>query len=181
MAFWGRVFHQWYVFTTLKKGTTSSAEKTVDNLHCNPWWLIYNFALSIWIQIYVRAMFNYNPEEDELIPCSQAGIKFHVGDILQIISKDDHNWWQVVHYSIFLSMKYRLIVMQSKSTRTYFHSFWLLNFTRLRPRCQVSVLKSKSLSFTFMITLNNVCLIREACFLIKSAWTEPLCKNWKSR
>ena len=39
-------------------------------------------------------MFNYDPREDDLIPSSQAGIKFSIGDILQIISKDDHNWWQ---------------------------------------------------------------------------------------
>ncbi|CAH8500593.1 unnamed protein product [Schistosoma curassoni] len=45
-------------------------------------------------EIYVRAMFDYSPENDNLIPCSQAGIHFHIGDILQIISKDDHNWWQ---------------------------------------------------------------------------------------
>nr|CAH8838357.1 unnamed protein product [Trichobilharzia regenti] len=45
-------------------------------------------------EIYVRAMFDYSPENDDLIPCTQAGIHFHVGDILQIISKDDHNWWQ---------------------------------------------------------------------------------------
>ncbi len=32
--------------------------------------------------------------DDELIPCAQAGIPFQTGDILQIISKDDHNWWQ---------------------------------------------------------------------------------------
>ncbi|KAG8230167.1 hypothetical protein J437_LFUL006099 [Ladona fulva] len=32
--------------------------------------------------------------EDDLIPCAQAGIAFKTGDILQIISKDDHNWWQ---------------------------------------------------------------------------------------
>ncbi|XP_054713784.1 peripheral plasma membrane protein CASK-like [Uloborus diversus] len=45
-------------------------------------------------EIYVRAQFDYNPNEDELIPCAQAGIEFRTGDILQIISKDDHNWWQ---------------------------------------------------------------------------------------
>uniref|UniRef100_A0A1I8ILS1 Peripheral plasma membrane protein CASK n=1 Tax=Macrostomum lignano TaxID=282301 RepID=A0A1I8ILS1_9PLAT len=44
--------------------------------------------------IFVKALFNYNPEEDELNPCPQAGIAFRVGDILQVISKDDHNWWQ---------------------------------------------------------------------------------------
>uniref|UniRef100_A0A1I8I8G3 Peripheral plasma membrane protein CASK n=1 Tax=Macrostomum lignano TaxID=282301 RepID=A0A1I8I8G3_9PLAT len=45
-------------------------------------------------EIFVKALFNYNPEEDELNPCPQAGIAFRVGDILQVISKDDHNWWQ---------------------------------------------------------------------------------------
>ncbi|KAH8848694.1 Peripheral plasma membrane protein CASK [Schistosoma japonicum] len=46
-------------------------------------------------EIYVRAMFDYSPENDDLIPCTQAGIQFRIGDILQIISKDDHNWWQI--------------------------------------------------------------------------------------
>ncbi|XP_071160368.1 peripheral plasma membrane protein CASK-like isoform X25 [Mytilus edulis] len=45
-------------------------------------------------KIYVRALFDYNPEDDDLIPCSQAGVSFRVGDVLQIISKDDSNWWQ---------------------------------------------------------------------------------------
>ncbi|XP_069976489.1 peripheral plasma membrane protein CASK-like, partial [Penaeus vannamei] len=45
-------------------------------------------------EIYVRAQFDYDPLEDDLIPCAQAGIAFKTGDILQIISKDDHNWWQ---------------------------------------------------------------------------------------
>ena len=42
----------------------------------------------------MRAQFDYDPLEDELIPCAQAGIAFKTGDILQIISKDDHYWWQ---------------------------------------------------------------------------------------
>uniref|UniRef100_A0A0K8WKD8 Peripheral plasma membrane protein CASK n=2 Tax=Bactrocera latifrons TaxID=174628 RepID=A0A0K8WKD8_BACLA len=46
------------------------------------------------VLIFVRAQFDYNPLDDELIPCAQAGIAFQVGDILQIISKDDHHWWQ---------------------------------------------------------------------------------------
>uniref|UniRef100_A0AAQ4RJL5 Peripheral plasma membrane protein CASK n=1 Tax=Gasterosteus aculeatus aculeatus TaxID=481459 RepID=A0AAQ4RJL5_GASAC len=45
-------------------------------------------------EIYVRAQFEYDPSKDELIPCKEAGIRFQVGDIIQIISKDDHNWWQ---------------------------------------------------------------------------------------
>ncbi|GBN24049.1 Peripheral plasma membrane protein CASK [Araneus ventricosus] len=46
------------------------------------------------LKIYVRAQFDYDPNEDDLIPCAQAGVAFKTGDILQIISKDDHNWWQ---------------------------------------------------------------------------------------
>uniref|UniRef100_A0A3Q2XW57 Peripheral plasma membrane protein CASK n=1 Tax=Hippocampus comes TaxID=109280 RepID=A0A3Q2XW57_HIPCM len=45
-------------------------------------------------EIYVRAQFEYDPTKDDLIPCKEAGICFRVGDIIQIISKDDHNWWQ---------------------------------------------------------------------------------------
>uniref|UniRef100_A0A671NQJ3 Peripheral plasma membrane protein CASK-like n=1 Tax=Sinocyclocheilus anshuiensis TaxID=1608454 RepID=A0A671NQJ3_9TELE len=44
--------------------------------------------------IYVRAQFEYDPAKDDLIPCKEAGVRFRVGDIIQIISKDDHNWWQ---------------------------------------------------------------------------------------
>jgi calcium/calmodulin-dependent serine protein kinase len=32
--------------------------------------------------------------DDDLIPCAQAGISFKIGDILQVISKDDPHWWQ---------------------------------------------------------------------------------------
>ncbi|XP_044017408.1 peripheral plasma membrane protein CASK isoform X7 [Aphidius gifuensis] len=46
------------------------------------------------VLIFVRAQFDYDPLEDEHIPCAQAGIAFKTGDILQIISKDDHHWWQ---------------------------------------------------------------------------------------
>uniref|UniRef100_A0A8C1IJJ2 Peripheral plasma membrane protein CASK n=2 Tax=Cyprinus carpio TaxID=7962 RepID=A0A8C1IJJ2_CYPCA len=45
-------------------------------------------------EIYVRAQFEYDPVKDDLIPCKEAGIRFRVGDIIQIINKDDHNWWQ---------------------------------------------------------------------------------------
>ncbi|KAG8189351.1 hypothetical protein JTE90_021856 [Oedothorax gibbosus] len=45
-------------------------------------------------EIFVRAQFDYDPKNDDLIPCPQAGIKFKTGDVLQVISKDDHNWWQ---------------------------------------------------------------------------------------
>lgn len=52
------------------------------------------FLLLVSPQIYVRAQFEYDPVKDDLIPCKEAGIRFRVGDIIQIINKDDHNWWQ---------------------------------------------------------------------------------------
>jgi nucleoside permease NupC len=32
----------------------------------------------------VRAQFDYDPLDDDLIPCAQAGIAFKTGDILQV-------------------------------------------------------------------------------------------------
>ena len=75
-------------------------------LYCKCWCVVTRLALfsftSPWhpflqtpvLQIYVRAQFEYDPAKDDLIPCKEAGIRFRVGDIIQIISKDDHNWWQ---------------------------------------------------------------------------------------
>jgi len=37
----------------------------------------------------VRALFDYAPGDDELIPCVQAGVAFRVGDVLQV-----HNNYQ---------------------------------------------------------------------------------------
>ena len=59
--------------------------------------------------IYVRALFDYDPTGDELIPCPQAGVAFHIGDILQVISKDDHNWWQARKWSAPPSMPAGLV------------------------------------------------------------------------
>lgn len=36
-------------------------------------------------EIFVRAQFDYDPSQDDLIPCPQAGVPFKTGDILQVI------------------------------------------------------------------------------------------------
>lgn len=36
-------------------------------------------------EIFVRAQFDYDPGQDDLIPCPQAGIPFKTGDILQVL------------------------------------------------------------------------------------------------
>ncbi|KAG7484713.1 hypothetical protein MATL_G00053190 [Megalops atlanticus] len=45
-------------------------------------------------EMYVRAQFDYDPAKDDLIPCKEAGLKFQTGDVIQIINKQDPNWWQ---------------------------------------------------------------------------------------
>ena len=44
--------------------------------------------------MYMRAQFHYDPAKDDLIPCKEAGLKFQTGTIIQIINKQDPNWWQ---------------------------------------------------------------------------------------
>lgn len=82
-AAWPIIFFPIYppVITTLPLATVSALS-------------IAFFLTALPLQIYVRAQFEYDPAKDDLIPCKEAGIRFRVGDIIQIISKDDHNWWQ---------------------------------------------------------------------------------------
>ncbi|XP_064205677.1 55 kDa erythrocyte membrane protein [Anguilla rostrata] len=49
---------------------------------------------SLVCEMYMRAQFDYEPTKDDLIPCKEAGLKFKTGDIIQIINKQDPNWWQ---------------------------------------------------------------------------------------
>ncbi|XP_064615680.1 peripheral plasma membrane protein CASK-like [Liolophura sinensis] len=51
-------------------------------------------------EIYVKTLFEYDPTNDDLIPCAQAGIPFKVGEVIQIISKDDPNWWQAKKWGL---------------------------------------------------------------------------------
>ncbi|XP_021701679.1 MAGUK p55 subfamily member 6 isoform X4 [Aedes aegypti] len=46
---------------------------------------------------YMRALFDYDPAEDNLLPCQELGLAFQRSDILQIINVKDPNWWQARH------------------------------------------------------------------------------------
>ncbi|XP_027032704.1 MAGUK p55 subfamily member 2b isoform X4 [Tachysurus fulvidraco] len=48
-------------------------------------------------QAFVKCHFDYDPAHDNLIPCKEAGLRFHSGEILQIFNQDDPNWWQACH------------------------------------------------------------------------------------
>ncbi|KAG8231202.1 hypothetical protein J437_LFUL010899 [Ladona fulva] len=45
-------------------------------------------------QCYMRALYDYDPSQDTLLPCKEIGLPFFHGDILQILDKSDPNWWQ---------------------------------------------------------------------------------------
>lgn len=45
-------------------------------------------------QCYMRALFDYDPAQDTLLPCKEIGLPFVHGDVLQILNKTDPNWWQ---------------------------------------------------------------------------------------
>ncbi|XP_075883775.1 MAGUK p55 subfamily member 6a isoform X2 [Nelusetta ayraudi] len=45
-------------------------------------------------QVYLKPHFDYNPRADGLIPCKDAGLNFSKGDVLQVVNKEDSNWWQ---------------------------------------------------------------------------------------
>ncbi|XP_042330813.1 protein PALS2 isoform X4 [Sceloporus undulatus] len=47
--------------------------------------------------VFVKCHFDYNPYNDNLIPCKEAGLKFSKGEILQIVNREDPNWWQASH------------------------------------------------------------------------------------
>lgn len=59
---------------------------------------IYLFILNeTFFQMFIKALFDYDPNEDKAIPCKEAGLSFKKGDILQIMSQDDATWWQAKH------------------------------------------------------------------------------------
>jgi MAGUK p55 subfamily protein 5 len=48
------------------------------------------------VETFVKAQFNYNPEQDRYHPCTDLGLSFNVGDILHVLNQNDPNWWQAV-------------------------------------------------------------------------------------
>lgn len=45
-------------------------------------------------QLFVLALFDYDPNGDPAVPCKDAAVAFKRGDILQIVSMEDDTWWQ---------------------------------------------------------------------------------------
>ncbi|XP_047188149.1 MAGUK p55 subfamily member 7-like isoform X2 [Scophthalmus maximus] len=48
-------------------------------------------------KLFVRALFDYDANEDPSVPCRDAAVSFKRGDVLQIVSKEDVTWWQACY------------------------------------------------------------------------------------
>ena len=44
---------------------------------------------------YVKCHFAYNPRNDSLLPCQEAGLAFGKNEILHVFDRTDTWWWQV--------------------------------------------------------------------------------------
>lgn len=62
----------------------------------SPVWRLYN-VIVFFPQLFVRALFDYDPNQDPSIPCKDASLTFKRGDVLQIVSMEDDTWWQACH------------------------------------------------------------------------------------
>ncbi|KAH9363129.1 hypothetical protein HPB48_014089 [Haemaphysalis longicornis] len=45
-------------------------------------------------RVRVRALFDYDPLADPLIPCQEAGLPFRRGQVLHLVCQEDPSWWQ---------------------------------------------------------------------------------------
>ena len=83
-------------------------------------------------QVFMKTHFSFDPSKDRLLPCKEAGLPFSDGDILEILSQDDTNWWQVrwdfctqfdfpiIQYFICLKvMKIRIVLNSNKTLITF--------------------------------------------------------------
>ena len=52
------------------------------------------YFLLLSLQFFVRAMFDYEPAKDNLLPCQDIGLIFKKGDVLEIVNWSDPSWWQ---------------------------------------------------------------------------------------
>uniref|UniRef100_A0A3Q1H9S4 Membrane protein, palmitoylated 7b (MAGUK p55 subfamily member 7) n=1 Tax=Anabas testudineus TaxID=64144 RepID=A0A3Q1H9S4_ANATE len=83
-------------------------------------------------KLFVRALFDYDPNEDPTVPCKDAAVAFQRGDILQIVSTEDDTWWQACHLrdgnaraglipSQQLHERWSFLYLQPQNTHTVMH------------------------------------------------------------
>lgn len=79
----------------IRRINTTNGELSVNGMVEEKSSISHQFNLICdFLQVYMRALFDYNPREDSLLPCKEIGLEFQKGDILQILNQKDPNWWQ---------------------------------------------------------------------------------------
>lgn len=63
----------------------------------------------MFLQVFFKCHYDYDPANDNLIPCKEAGLRFETGDILQIVNQDDVNWWQVRKQHAYVNSFFRVL------------------------------------------------------------------------
>ncbi|MES1902263.1 MAG: Maguk P55 subfamily member [Paramarteilia canceri] len=48
--------------------------------------------------IYIRALYDYNPRNDDSLDIKELGVPFQCGDILKVVDYQDSMWWQAYKY-----------------------------------------------------------------------------------
>lgn len=81
-------------------------------------------------QLYMRARFNYDPMKDRLLPCKETGLPFQLGDVLEIVNRDDQNWWQVHQvldlFAVDVFLKKKFKVAKSKTLGCMYDRYFLI-------------------------------------------------------
>ncbi len=64
--------------------------------------------------VFMRTYFSYDPAQDQNSPCPEAGLKFERGSILQVVNREDPEWWQAVRDG---DCRHRAGIIPSKTRR----------------------------------------------------------------
>ncbi|VDM67259.1 unnamed protein product, partial [Strongylus vulgaris] len=69
----------------------------------------------------MRALFDYDPEDDIYVPCKELALKFQRGDILHVLSTEDENWWQAYREGEDTSQSLAGLIPSSSFHQQYVH------------------------------------------------------------
>ncbi|EUB63317.1 MAGUK p55 subfamily member 2 [Echinococcus granulosus] len=123
-------------------------------------------------QLYVRALFTYDPEKDKLLPCKEAGLRFQCYDILQVLNQSDPNWWQARHYdssehaalipSDTLEERRKTLVESLPGTNAFSYKFFKGLVNSQKTKKTKIIFKAKDFE---AFTSKNVCVYEEVALI----------------
>ncbi|KAL5109563.1 MAGUK p55 subfamily member 2 [Taenia crassiceps] len=123
-------------------------------------------------QLYVRALFTYDPEKDKLLPCKEAGLRFQCYDILQVLNQSDPNWWQARHYdsnehaalipSDTLEERRKTLIEGLPETNAFSYKFFKGLVNSQKTKKTKIIFKAKDFE---AFTSKNVCVYEEVALI----------------